>query len=52
MSYARRVCLTRYPNGAAEVAAKLNILRVGDTLIFYTRVDKQAFDRHVRELLN
>jgi len=50
--YARRVCLTRYPNGAAKLADELKISREGDTLIFYSAAERLEFNRRVKGLYN
>jgi hypothetical protein len=51
--YSRRVDLNALPNGAAKIAEDLTILRVHDTLIFYTADEQETFNRRVREeLLN
>jgi hypothetical protein len=51
--YSRRVDLNTLANGAAKIADELRILRVHDTLIFYTADEQAEFNRRVREeLLN
>lgn len=52
MSYRRRVCLTRYPMGAAKIAEELEITREGDALIFVKAEDLLEFNRRVRRLYN